>query len=173
MTSGALPGPSLTFLIPLSPGGRRHELLPLPRLARQADYRADVAVPAFNEAQRILPTVAAIDAHLSAYGRSWKVIVSEGGSTHHQGPRLRTLGMANLRVDATAESARGGRYRIASWSRSIVSSRAQAARSASISCSWIAPARADASTARAAAAHRGKPSVPVDPANACAANATA
>ena len=40
-----------------------------------------VVIPAYNEAQRIVPTIAATAAHLARAGESFEIIVSDDGST--------------------------------------------------------------------------------------------
>jgi len=80
-----------------------------------------VVIPAFNEAERILPTVAAIAAHLSAYGRPWELIVSDDGSTDDTVERLQMLDMANLRVvQAPANAGKGAAVR-----RGVMSARGE------------------------------------------------
>jgi dolichyl-phosphate beta-glucosyltransferase len=57
-----------------------------------------VVIPAYNETQRILPTIGAIAAYMSARGEPWELIVADDGSTDDTVAVLQQLGLANMRV---------------------------------------------------------------------------
>ena len=57
-----------------------------------------VVIPAFNEAERIVPTIAAISAHLANTVASFEIIVSDDGSTDGTVAVVRLLGLRNVRV---------------------------------------------------------------------------
>ncbi|MEO0599715.1 MAG: dolichyl-phosphate beta-glucosyltransferase, partial [Chloroflexota bacterium] len=57
-----------------------------------------VVIPAYNEAERIVPTVGAIAAHVSELGFEWELIVADDGSTDNTVELLRDLELVNLRV---------------------------------------------------------------------------
>ncbi|MEM7093243.1 MAG: dolichyl-phosphate beta-glucosyltransferase [Actinomycetota bacterium] len=57
-----------------------------------------VVIPAYNEAERILPTVGAIAVHMSSLGEPWELIVADDGSTDDTVDLLQALELANLHV---------------------------------------------------------------------------
>ena len=57
-----------------------------------------VVIPAYDEAERIVPTIGAIAAHLADIGLSWELIVSDDGSNDDTVDAVLDLGLANVRV---------------------------------------------------------------------------
>lgn len=57
-----------------------------------------VVIPAFNEQERILPTVGAIATHMCARGQPWELIVADDGSTDSTVALLDDLRFPNMRV---------------------------------------------------------------------------
>jgi glycosyltransferase involved in cell wall biosynthesis len=57
-----------------------------------------VVIPAYNERERIGPTIASIAAHMSRTGMSWELIIADDGSIDGTPDILTGLGFANLRV---------------------------------------------------------------------------
>lgn len=57
-----------------------------------------VVVPAFDEEERILPTIGAIATHMSARGEPWELIVADDGSTDSTAALVGDLRFANLRL---------------------------------------------------------------------------
>lgn len=71
-----------------------------------------VVIPAYNEAERILPTVGAFGVHLSRSGQPWELIVSDDGSTDGTPELLENTTLANLRVvRAPANQGKGAAVR--------------------------------------------------------------
>jgi dolichyl-phosphate beta-glucosyltransferase len=60
--------------------------------------RLSVVIPTFNEAERIVPTLAAIAVHISRSGLDWECIVSDDGSTDGTAAIVEDLALANLRI---------------------------------------------------------------------------
>jgi glycosyltransferase involved in cell wall biosynthesis len=65
-----------------------------------------VVIPTYNEAQRIVPTIAAVASHVCDLGRTWELIVSDDGSTDGTADIVLGLDFANVTV-LTAERNRG------------------------------------------------------------------
>lgn len=57
-----------------------------------------VVVPTYNEAARLLPTLAAIAAHVSGLGVPWEMIVADSASTDGTPDLAESCGFANLTV---------------------------------------------------------------------------
>lgn len=57
-----------------------------------------VVIPAFDEEDRIVPTIGAIAAHLCSSGLSWELIVSDDGSADGTVDLVRSLNLANVTV---------------------------------------------------------------------------
>lgn len=66
------------------------------RLAGTPDV--SVVIPAYNESERIVPTIGAISAHLCGSGLSWELVVSDDGSSDGTPDLVRSLGLANVTV---------------------------------------------------------------------------
>ncbi|GGS01384.1 glycosyltransferase [Deinococcus sedimenti] len=70
-----------------------------------------IVVPAYNESERILPTLAAFAVAVSAMGESWELIVSDDGSRDGTADLVAGLPWANLRVLRHANTGKGGAVR--------------------------------------------------------------
>ncbi|MDP9316275.1 MAG: glycosyltransferase [Chloroflexota bacterium] len=57
-----------------------------------------VIIPAYNEEERIIPTIGAIASHVSELGFPWELIISDDGSKDNTVQLVEELGFANLRV---------------------------------------------------------------------------
>lgn len=66
-----------------------------------------IVIPAFNEAERITPTLVAIAEHMDASGRSWELILADDGSTDATVENVLALGLPSLTV--LRSSANGGK----------------------------------------------------------------
>ena len=67
-----------------------------------------VVVPTYNEAERILPTLAAIAVAVSGMGLEWELIVSDDGSRDGTPDLIEALGWQNLTVLRHANTGKGG-----------------------------------------------------------------
>ena len=67
-----------------------------------------IVIPAYNETERILPTLGAIAVAVSGMGVPWELIVSDDGSRDGTADLVETLGWANLRVLRHANTGKGG-----------------------------------------------------------------
>jgi len=57
-----------------------------------------IIVPAYNESERILPTIGAISYHVTSLGLPWEMIVSDDGSKDDTAAQVEALQLANLRL---------------------------------------------------------------------------
>jgi dolichyl-phosphate beta-glucosyltransferase len=57
-----------------------------------------IVIPAYNEAERILPTVGAMASYVSSQGIPWELIIADDGSTDDTVELLQGLNLANVRV---------------------------------------------------------------------------
>ncbi|NJL93955.1 MAG: glycosyltransferase family 2 protein [Anaerolineae bacterium] len=57
-----------------------------------------IVIPAYNEAERILPTIGAIASHVSDLGFPWEMIIADDGSRDKTVQIVEDLGFANLQV---------------------------------------------------------------------------
>lgn len=60
--------------------------------------KVSIVIPAYNEAERILPTVGAIASYMSTLDLPWELIVADDGSKDETVALLQGLDMVNLRV---------------------------------------------------------------------------
>jgi dolichyl-phosphate beta-glucosyltransferase len=64
----------------------------------QGEPYLSVVIPAYNEAERIVPTIGAIAAYVSGARADWELIISDDGSQDNTADLCRSLELANLRV---------------------------------------------------------------------------
>lgn len=57
-----------------------------------------IVIPAYNEAERIVPTIGAIASHVSGLGFTWELIIADDGSTDDTVKLVQELGFANLKL---------------------------------------------------------------------------
>ena len=71
-----------------------------------------IVIPAFNEKDRIVPTIGAFAAHLSGHDLAWELIIADDGSTDHTKALVELLDHANIRVlDAPGNLGKGAAVR--------------------------------------------------------------
>lgn len=63
-----------------------------------------VVIPAYNEQERIIPTIGAIATHMSARGEPWELIVADDGSSDTTVSLLQNMRLANMRVLVAARN---------------------------------------------------------------------
>ncbi len=61
-----------------------------------------IVIPAYNEAERIVPTIGAIAAHVAGMGFPWELIIADDGSRDETVALVEELGLVNLRLLRTA-----------------------------------------------------------------------
>lgn len=57
-----------------------------------------IVIPAYNEEERILPTIGAISSYVSDLGFPWELLVADDGSRDQTASLVESLGFANLRL---------------------------------------------------------------------------
>lgn len=57
-----------------------------------------VVIPAYNESERIVPTIGAIASYMSGRGEPWELLVADDGSTDDTVALVHDLGLVNLTV---------------------------------------------------------------------------
>jgi dolichyl-phosphate beta-glucosyltransferase len=57
-----------------------------------------IVIPAYNEAERIVPTIGALASHVSGLGFPWELIIADDGSTDETVKLVQELGLANLKL---------------------------------------------------------------------------
>lgn len=67
-----------------------------------------IIIPAYNEAERIIPTIGAIASHLCSGTLSWELIVVDDGSTDETAVLVAALELANLRLLRAAQNSGKG-----------------------------------------------------------------
>lgn len=67
-----------------------------------------IVIPAYNESERILPTLGAMAVIVSGMGYSWELIVSDDGSKDNTADLIEALEWANLRVVRHENTGKGG-----------------------------------------------------------------
>jgi dolichyl-phosphate beta-glucosyltransferase len=60
--------------------------------------RLSVIIPAYNESERIVPTIGAIASYVSSLGYDWELIIADDGSRDGTPDLVEELGLANLRL---------------------------------------------------------------------------
>ncbi len=68
-----------------------------------------IVIPAYNEAERIVPTIGAISSYVSEQGFPWELIIADDGSRDQTVELVEGLGFANLRL--LRAEANGGKGR--------------------------------------------------------------
>jgi len=68
-----------------------------------------IVIPAYNEAERIIPTIGAIASYVSGVVSSWELIIADDGSTDRTVELINNLNLANVRVLVTDKNGGKGR----------------------------------------------------------------
>lgn len=64
----------------------------------EGETQLSIVIPAYNEEERIVPTIGAIASHVSGLGFPWELIVADDGSTDRTVELIEELAFANLRL---------------------------------------------------------------------------
>ncbi|NWJ44450.1 MAG: glycosyltransferase family 2 protein [Chloroflexi bacterium] len=67
-------------------------------VAIQGEPYLSIVIPAYNEEERIVPTIGAIASHVCSFGYDWELIIADDGSKDNTVKLIKELGLANLRV---------------------------------------------------------------------------
>lgn len=71
-----------------------------------------VIIPAYNESERIVPTIGAIAAHVCQLGFPWELILADDGSKDDTVEQVRSLNLANVIIsEAAANGGKGSAVR--------------------------------------------------------------
>ncbi|MDX2004752.1 MAG: glycosyltransferase family 2 protein [Meiothermus sp.] len=73
--------------------------------------KLSVVIPAYNEAERILPTLGAFAVVISGFEADWELIVSDDGSKDQTAQLVEQLGWSNLRLLRHPNTGKGGAVR--------------------------------------------------------------
>ena len=57
-----------------------------------------IIIPAYNEAERIVPTIGAIASYVSGFNVPWELIIADDGSTDDTVAILQDLNLVNMRI---------------------------------------------------------------------------
>ena len=68
-----------------------------------------VVIPAYNESERIVPTIGAIATYMSGRDEPWELIVVDDGSSDETVEVVRSLGLANLRLIESVQNGGKGK----------------------------------------------------------------
>lgn len=68
-----------------------------------------IVIPAYNEEERIIPTIGALASHVSDLGFPWELIIADDGSKDNTVKLVEALGFVNLRVLKTPQNGGKGR----------------------------------------------------------------
>lgn len=71
-------------------------------------FDLSIVIPAYNESERILPTLGAMAVHVSGMGLKWELILSDDGSKDQTADLVEGLGWKNLRVLRHPNTGKGG-----------------------------------------------------------------
>lgn len=70
----------------------------------EEDPYLSVVIPAYNESERIIPTIGAIASHVSDLGFPWELLIADDGSKDSTVALVEDLGFVNLRVLKTPQN---------------------------------------------------------------------